>query len=113
MDDDEEDDLLPLSALRHMVYCPRQAALIHIERLWAENRLRARDFDLRDGGAVWLGDEGRKTVPTAWVERKKEERRHPFLDEVAPLGLVPHLQAHLLARHLRGDLDAYPPWLWK
>lgn len=76
-------------------------------------QLRARDFDLRDGGAVWLGDEGRKTVLTAWVERKKEERRHPFLDEVAPLGLVPHLQAQLMARHLRGDLDAYPPWLWK
>nr|WP_238481956.1 type I-C CRISPR-associated endonuclease Cas1c [Pinisolibacter aquiterrae] len=76
-------------------------------------QLRARDFERRDGGAVLLGDEGRKTVLTAWVERKKEERRHPFLDEVAPLGLVPHLQAQLLARHLRGDLDAYPPWLWK
>ncbi len=76
-------------------------------------QLRAGDFDLRDGGAVWLGDEGRRTVLTAWSERKKEERRHPFLDEIAPLGLVPHLQAQLLARHLRGDLDAYPPWLWK
>jgi CRISPR-associated protein Cas1 len=52
-------------------------------------------------------------VLTAWQERKKEERRHPFLDESAPLGLVPYLQAQLLARHLRGDLDAYPPWFWK
>ena len=51
---------------------------------------------------------------TAWQERKrKEERRHPFLDQMAPLGLVPYLQAQLLARHLRGDLDAYPPWFWK
>ena len=41
------------------------------------------------------------------------ERRHPFIDEMAPLGLVPYLQAQLLARHLRGDLDAYPPWFWK
>ena len=41
------------------------------------------------------------------------ERKHPFLDEIAPLGLVPYLQALLLARHLRGDLDAYPPWFWK
>lgn len=49
---------------------------------------------------------------TAWQERKKKERRHPFIDEMAPLGLVPHLQAQLLARHLRGDLDAYPPWIW-
>lgn len=76
-------------------------------------QLRARDFETRDGGAVWLTDDGRKTVLTAWQERKKQERRHPFLDENAPLGLVPHLQAQLLARHLRGDLDAYPSWLWK
>lgn len=76
-------------------------------------QLRARDFEIRDGGGVWLTEEGRRTVLTAWQERKKEERRHPFLEEMAPLGLVPYLQAQLLARHLRGDLDAYPPWLWK
>jgi CRISPR-associated protein Cas1 len=76
-------------------------------------QLRSGDFETRDGGAVLLSDTGRKTVLTAWQERKKEERRHPFLDETAPLGLVPHLQAQLLARHLRGDLDAYPPWFWK
>ena len=76
-------------------------------------QLRARDFEWRDGGAVMLTDDGRRTVLTAWQERKKEERRHPFLEESAPLGLVPHLQALLLARHLRGDLDGYPPWIWK
>jgi CRISPR-associated protein Cas1 len=76
-------------------------------------QLRSGDFETRDGGAVLLSDAGRKTVLTAWQERKKEERRHPFIDEVAPLGLVPYLQAQLLARHLRGDLDAYPPWFWK
>src|SRR5205807_1272679 len=54
-------------------------------------QLRARDFETRDGGAVLLSDDGRRTVLTAWQERKKEERRHPFLDEVAPFGLVPHL----------------------
>ena len=75
-------------------------------------QLRARDFETRDG-AVFLSDDGRRAVLREWQERKKEERRHPFLDEVAPLGLVPHLQAQLLARHLRGDLDAYPPWIWK
>jgi len=52
-------------------------------------------------------------VLTAWQERKKEERLHLFLEEKAPLGLVPFLQAQMLARHLRGDLDAYPPWFWK
>jgi CRISPR-associated protein Cas1 len=76
-------------------------------------QLRAGDFETRDGGAVFLTDDARKTVLTAWQERKKEERKHPFLDENAPLGLVPYLQAQLLARHLRGDLDAYPPWFWK
>jgi len=76
-------------------------------------QLRGKDFETRDGGAVVLTDEARKTVLTAWQERKKEERQHPFLDEKAPLGLVPYLQAQLLARHLRGDLDAYPPWFWK
>jgi len=76
-------------------------------------QVRSGDFETRDGGAVLLSEAGRKTVLTAWQERKKEERRHPFLDEVAPLGLVPYLQAQLLARHMRGDLDAYPPWFWK
>lgn len=76
-------------------------------------QLRAKDFETRDGGAVFLTEGARKTVLTAWQERKKEERKHPFLDETAPLGLVPFLQAQLLARHLRGDLDAYPPWFWK
>lgn len=76
-------------------------------------QLRSSDFETRDGGAVLLSEAGRKTVLTAWQERKKEERKHPFLDEMAPLGLVPYLQSQLLARHLRGDLDAYPPWFWK
>jgi CRISPR-associated protein Cas1 len=76
-------------------------------------QLRASNFETRDGGAVMMSDDARKTVLTAWQERKKEERVHPFLEEKAPLGLVPYLQAQMLARHLRGDLDAYPPWLWK
>lgn len=77
------------------------------------SQLRTRDFTIMDGGAVMMNDDARKLVLTAWQERKREERRHPFLGETAPLGLVPFLQAQLLARHVRGDLDAYPPWLWK
>lgn len=76
-------------------------------------QLRAGDFIRRDSGAVHLTDDGRRTVLTAWQERKRETRRHPFLAESAPFGLVPFLQAQLLSRHLRGDLDAYPPWFWK
>jgi CRISPR-associated protein Cas1 len=76
-------------------------------------QIRIQDFHIHNNGAVLLTDEGRKTVLTSWQERKKVERKHPFLDEPAPLGLAPFLQAQLLARHLRGDLDAYPPWFWK
>lgn len=76
-------------------------------------QLRASDFETREGGAVVLSDGARKTLLTSWQERKKEERLHPFLAEKVPLGLVPYLQAQMLARHLRGDLDAYPPWFWK
>ncbi|WP_306837762.1 type I-C CRISPR-associated endonuclease Cas1c [Neorhizobium huautlense] len=76
-------------------------------------QVRAKDFETRDGGAVMMSDDARKLVLTAWQERKKDERLHPFLEEKAPMGLTPYLQAQMLARHLRGDLDAYPPWLWK
>lgn len=75
-------------------------------------QLRAVDFRRMDSGAVLLTDEGRRTVLTAWQERKKQERLHPFLQEKAPFGLVSYLQAQMLARHLRGDLEAYPPWFW-
>jgi len=80
--------------------------------LVSRRQLRAADFRQMEGGAVLLTDDARRTVLTAWQERKKEERLHPFLQEKAPFGLVPYLQAQMLARHLRGDLDAYPPWFW-
>ena len=76
-------------------------------------QLVARSFTVEDSGAVLLTDDARKTVLTAWTERKSEELRHPFLGEAVTLGLVPHIQAQLLARHLRGDLDGYPPFIWK
>lgn len=71
------------------------------------------DFQVMENGAVLLAEDSRKTVLTAWQERKKEEIEHPFLKERISLGLLPHLQASLLARTLRGDLDAYPPMIWK
>jgi len=75
-------------------------------------QLRAGDFRWVESGAVLLTDDARRSVLTAWQERKKEERLHSFLQEKVPFGLVPYLQAQMLARHLRGDLDAYPPWFW-
>ena len=60
-----------------------------------------------------LTEAGRKAFLKAWQERKKETLTHPFLKEKLPWGLVPFVQALLLARFLRGELDAYPPFLWK
>ncbi len=76
-------------------------------------QLRAADFLVSDSGAVSMQEDARKTVLTAWQERKREVRMHDFVGERAPIGLAPHLQALLLARHLRGDLDGYPPLFWK
>lgn len=70
-------------------------------------------FKKTESGAVEMTDETRKIVLTAWQERKKEEIKHSFLNEKIPIGLIPHCQALLLARHLRGDIDTYPPYLWK
>lgn len=76
-------------------------------------QVSARDFMRLDNGAVLLKEDSRKTVLTAYQERKREQLRHVFLDEKVEIGLFPAIQAQLLARHLRGDLDAYPPFLWK
>lgn len=69
-------------------------------------------FTQKESGGVLMDDEARKLVITAWQERKREEILHPFLKEKIEFGLVPYVQALLLARHLRGDLDAYPPFFW-
>jgi len=64
-------------------------------------------------GGVTMDDATRKEVLIAWQKRKQEEVKHPFLQEQIPLGLFPHVQAILLARHLRGDLDGYPSVIWR
>lgn len=76
-------------------------------------QLAPKDFKTTESGAVQLSESARKDVLLAWQQRKLETVTHPFLDEKVPVGLLPHLQALLLARHLRGDLDAYPPWMPK
>ncbi len=60
-----------------------------------------------------LSDEARKTVITAYQKRKQEELTHPFLGEKMTAGLLPHVQAQLLARHVRGDIPDYPPFYVK
>lgn len=74
-------------------------------------QLKAKDFIEESSGAVRLTDDGRKTFFTHFQERKREELMHPYLNEKVPMGLLPHCQALLLARYLRGDMEYYPPWL--
>ena len=71
------------------------------------------DFDRRENGAVFLNDAGRRTFLNHWQQRKRETLTHPYLREKVSWGLIPYVQALLLARHLRGDLEEYPPFLWK
>ena len=71
------------------------------------------DFEFRESGAVMLRDDARKVFLKTWHERKRETITHPYLKEKLQWGLVPYVQALLLARYLREDLDAYPPFLWK
>ena len=75
--------------------------------------VNGKDFEVRENGAVIMEDKTRKDVLTAWQERKREQITHPFLNEKVEWGLVPYVQAMLLARYLRGDMDEYPPLLWK
>ncbi|MGN0478452.1 MAG: type I-C CRISPR-associated endonuclease Cas1c [Hominenteromicrobium sp.] len=75
--------------------------------------IRPEHFEQRENGAVLLNDTGRKKFLSAWQEKKREEITHPYLKEKILWGLVPYVQALLLARYLRGDLDGYPPFLWK
>lgn len=76
-------------------------------------QLKASDFEIQPTGAVWMVGKARKAVLAEYQKRKQEAIRHPFLDETMSLGLVPHIQARLLARYLRGDLNGYPPFNWK
>lgn len=75
--------------------------------------IRKEHFERQPAGAVWLTDEGRKVFLSAWQKRMNEQITHPFLKEKLAWGLVPHVQALLLTRYLRGDLEGYPPFLWK
>jgi CRISPR-associated protein Cas1 len=70
-------------------------------------------FEKTESGAVRMNDATRKAVLVAYQNRKSETLTHPFLGDKMTIGLLPHAQARLLARHLRGDLDAYPPFAWK
>ena len=77
-----------------------------------KGQLSSKDFN-RDAEAIYLNDKGRRTVVSAWRERKRDEIMHPFFKEKIPIGMIPYTQAMLFARVLRGDLDLYPPFMWR
>ena len=75
--------------------------------------IQGNDLVCKETRAWLLEDDARKKVLAAWQERKQDTVVHPFLEEKMAWGLVPYAQAMLLARYIRGDLDAYPPFFWK
>ena len=75
--------------------------------------IRAAHFEQQKDHAVFLNDDGRKVFFQAWQNRKKEVITHPYLKEKMEWGLAPYVQALLLARTIRGDVEEYPPFLWK
>jgi len=76
-------------------------------------QITAEDFELRPSGEVRICDAARKRVIAAYQQRKQEEITHPFLQEKMTIGLVPFVQAQLLARYIRGDFEEYPPFVVK
>lgn len=92
-----------------------RAAIVDRMVLTLINRqqLKPNDFTTDMIGGVILTDDARKRVLQAWQAKKQEEITHPYLQEKIETGLLPHVQAMLLARHLRGDLAAYPPWIYR
>lgn len=77
------------------------------------NQVRAKGFREMESGAVFMDDETRKTILVAYQKRKQDEIFHPFIEEKVTVGLLFYIQALLLARCLRGDLDGYPVFIWK
>ena len=76
-------------------------------------KITEKDFEKQISGAVWLNADGRKKVLTKWQERKRTEMLHPFLNQKIPIGLLPYVQSNLLAKYVRGEIEAYPPYLQK
>ena len=75
--------------------------------------VNSKDFERQESGAILMTSDGRKKLQKAWQERKQIKIEHPYLHEKIEWGLVPYVQALLMARYIRGDLEDYPPFLWK
>ena len=89
-------------------YADRFVLYLINDRIFSKN-----DMKVMENDAVYIENDARKSFLSEWQKRKKEELIHPFLKEKISWGLVPYVQSLLLARYIRGDLDAYPPFFWK
>jgi len=96
-----------MEALRPILADRLAATLIN------RKQIAAAGFSIQPTGGVIMDEKTRKTVLVAYQQRKQDELIHPFLNERIALGLVPHIQAQLLARYLRGDHDLYPEFIWR
>lgn len=76
-------------------------------------QLSGKDFIFSESGAVVMKEDTRKIILSEWQKKKQDEITHPYLEEKIKIGMIPHIQAQLLARYIRGDIDGYPPFLWK
>ncbi len=76
-------------------------------------QINSKSFNFSESGSVVLKDSDRKELLVAWQKRKQDEITHPYTGEKMPVGLLAHIQAKLMSRHLRGELDGYPPFIWK
>lgn len=82
-------------------------------KLINKNIIKSSYFDQKENGAVYLNEEGRKVIINEWQKRKSEEITHLYLKEKITYGMIPHKQAMLLSRTLRGDMSEYPPFIWR
>ena len=112
-----EAQAIPLSSLNGNAETMEELRAVFADRFVLscinQKVLNAKHFEKQENGAVLLTDEGRRAFLNAWQQKKREVITHPFLKEKLCWGLVPYVQALLLARTLRGDLEVYPPFFWK
>lgn len=103
-------DSLSLDLMEELRSCLADRFVLSLINL---KQIDAKGFLKKESGAVVMDDNTRKIILGAWQKRKQDEITHPFLGERIPVGLIPYTQALMLSRHLRGDLEDYPPFFWK
>ena len=108
-----EGNVLKKSTISQLVTFLKEKLGINALNTKMNDYVTTKNFTQKENGAVLLDDAGRKLILTEWQNRKKETITHPYLQEKVEWGMVPYVQAMLLARFLRGDLDGYPAFLWK